>query len=369
VEAFVNAQPGVLKSVRDDINEISTGAAEIVNRVALEFSVDPRVLLALLEYRSGLLSRRDVPESMQTDPIGAPPYNSGIRREGLYLQLAWAADNLNAGFYSHRQSRLRILGLPDGTRIRPSPSINAGTAALHVLFARTLSSADWQRAVAPNGWISTYARLFGSPDLSSPVDRSLDNLPQPPLSLPFAADETWFFTGGPHGGWGSGSAWAALDFGPPDDLDLVTSSCYISDYFARAAADGVIARTDEGTVVLDLDGDGDESTGWTLLYLHLASRDRVEEGKVVQAGDALGRPSCEGGFSNGTHLHLARRFNGEWVPASCESCDAFPRAPFDMDGWVAFGAFGQEYQGFLRRGSEEIIAEQLRNVANNEISA
>jgi hypothetical protein len=27
----------------------------------------------------------------------------------------------------------------------------------------------------------------------------------------------WSFTGGPHGGWDSGSAWSALDFAPPGE--------------------------------------------------------------------------------------------------------------------------------------------------------
>ena len=35
----------------------------------------------------------------------------------------------------------------------------------------------------------------------------------------------------------------------------------------------------------------------------------------VQAGDPLGHPSCEGGNVTGTHVHLARKFNGEWIGA------------------------------------------------------
>jgi hypothetical protein len=31
--------------------------------------------------------------------------------------------------------------------------------------------------------------------------------------------------------------------------------------------------------------------------------------------DRVGHPSCEGGSSSGIHIHIARKFNGEWVLA------------------------------------------------------
>jgi len=131
----------------------------------------------------------------------------------------------------------------------------------------------------------------------------------------------------------------------------------------------VIARTDEGTVILDLDGDGDESTGWTILYLHMAAQDRIAEGVAVSTGDRIGRPSCEGGFSNGTHMHIARRYNGEWIPAYCENCPpGQPRPPFVLDGWTVVGLVGQEYQGYMMKGNDRRIAEQGRLITENRVS-
>ena len=90
----------------------------------------------------------------------------------------------------------------------------------------------------------------------------------------------------------------------------------------------MIARTAEGTVILDLDGDGDESTGWTILYLHMASAgSRSEPGRSCKRAIDIGHPSCEGGFSNGTHMHIARRYNGEWIPVHRASLRARHRAP------------------------------------------
>jgi hypothetical protein len=80
-------------------------------------------------------------------------------------------------------------------------------------------------------------------------------------------------------------------------------------------APGLIVRSGNGIVVIDLDGDGYEQTGWAVLYLHIATKDRIALGSWVETGDMIGHPSCEGGVTTGTHVHIARRYNGEWIPA------------------------------------------------------
>jgi LasA protease len=82
--------------------------------------------------------------------------------------------------------------------------------------------------------------------------------------------------------------------------------------------------------------------------MHIESRDRVQPGTYVFAGDRIGHPSCEGGVSNGTHVHLARRYNGEWIAADGP-------LPFNLDGWISSGT-GTEYDGFLTRGSSQVEA-------------
>ena len=140
---------------------------------------------------------------------------------------------------------------------------------------------------------------------------------------------TWAFTGGPHGGWDDGSAWAALDFAPVTEL----TGCFSSDNWVTAVTDGIIVRTGDGRVVQDIDGDGLEQTGWVVLYMHVEARERIEPGTRVRAGQRIGHPSCEGGLSNATHLHLARKYNGEWIAADGP-------IPFNLDGWDPPGKFG-----------------------------
>jgi hypothetical protein len=109
-----------------------------------------------------------------------------------------------------------------------------------------------------------------------------------------------------------------------------------------------VARSETATVVLDLDGDGDERTGWVVFYFHVATEGRAPAGRVVQAGDALGHPSCEGGRTTGTHIHIARKYNGEWIPADGVLA-------FTLEGWVAHNG-AEAYQGTLSRGSQIVIA-------------
>ena len=80
---------------------------------------------------------------------------------------------------------------------------------------------------------------------------------------------------------------------------------------------------------------------------------RVAGGIYLKAGDRIGHPSCEGGVSNGTHVHLARRYNGEWIPA--DQVNSGNALPFIMDGWVSSGN-GLEYDGYLERDGESIEA-------------
>jgi LasA protease len=117
-----------------------------------------------------------------------------------------------------------------------------------------------------------------------------------------------------------------------------------------------VVRTDLGIVVQDLDGDGHEGTGWDILYLHVESRDRVAQGADLAAGDRIGHPSCEGGVSNGTHLHMARKYNGVWISADGS-------LPFAMDDWVSAGT-GVEYDGTMTRNGVVLEACSCRDESN-----
>ncbi len=333
LEGFIKSQNGYLADHSEKVGKETMSGIEIVDRVSREFSVNPRLLLALLEYRSGWVTSRQIGAEKVDYPMG---YVHQYYK-GLYMQLAWTANMLNRGYYLYKINALSHTPFSNSGLAPLSNVINPGTAAVQYMLGLNSGPNAWQKAVSEQGVYQTYTQFFGIPfDLA--IEPLLPpDLAQPELILPFEDDVVWSFTSGPHAGWGSGSAWAALDFAPPGDQ----FGCFLSDEWVTASADGVITRSENGIVVIDMDGDGLEQTGWTILYLHIESRDRIAAGTRVKAGDRLGHASCEGGVADGTHVHIARRYNGEWISADTNM-------PFVLSGWVSAGC-GDEYCGTMSR--------------------
>lgn len=348
ISAFINQQDGYLEKYEEVIDRENFTGSEIVKRVSQETSTNPRLLLAVLEYQSGWVTLSNPAENRRDYPIGF----LDATKKGLYRQLFWAANNLNRGYYLWRVNAINNWVLTDGKTIPVSPVINAGTAGAQHLMSLLYDQSGWNKAVSSKGLFTTYTKFFGYPfDLA--VDPVLPTkLSQPKLQLPFITGEIWSFTGGPHSGWGDGTGWAALDFAPPGE----PTGCAPSAAWVVAMADGVIVRSERGLVIQDLDNDGKEQTGWSILYAHIATKDRVNTGKMVRAGEHIGHPSCEGGLSDGTHVHIARRYNGEWIAADGS-------LPFNLDGWISEGA-GVEYDGFLKRKGEVVEAWNARRSEN-----
>lgn len=345
---FVAGRGGYLSRYSEQVDGSLLSGARIVQTVAQRFSVNPRLLLSLLEHQSGWVTRSDVEAHTLTYPLGFVT----LGYEGLYPQLAWAADQVNRGYYRWRADWNGPYVLRDGAAVPPGAGLNAGSVGVQHVLGLLYPEAAWREAVAEAGWAQTHARLFGNPFDLAIEPLVPPGLSQPELQLPIERGAVWSFTGGPHGAFGSGSPWAALDFGPPGDA----LGCVVSEAWVTTVVDGLVLRTGDGEVLLDLDGDGYEGTGWVVYYLHIEGRDRVPAGTWLRAGDRIGHPSCEGGVSTGTHLHIARRYNGEWIAADSA-------VPFVMDGWVP-AASRFEYDGTLRRGGVVLEACACRSDRN-----
>ncbi len=348
IAAFIDRTNGYLKTYTEKVDGVTLTGAQVIQRVAEQFSVNPRLLLALLEYRSGWLSNKTPNADQQAYPLGYR--NAGY--QGLYLQLGRTANRLNDGYYGWKGRGARTVRFQDYTRARIASGLNAGTAGLQTMLAADRTYDQWLKETAPDGFMKTYRQWFGEPMQYAKAILPAD-LQQPLFTLPWTAGETWYFSGGPHGGWASGSGWAAIDF-VPDQVDV---GCQPSVRWATAIADGTVIRSQNGEVVIDLDNDGIEQTGWTLLYMHIAPEERVAAGTRVKTGDHIGHPSCEGGAANATHLHLARRYNGEWIPAG-------GTIPFVLDGWQVSGE-ATEYDGRLVKGDQIKVACECREEKNS----
>jgi murein DD-endopeptidase MepM/ murein hydrolase activator NlpD len=352
---FVARQGGYLAGYEENVGGRVLSGAEIVDLVAHHYSVGPRLLLVILEKESGWVTNPNPSAGALAAPLG----NRGGGWGSLHVQLAGAADRLNEGYYDWRGRGMEIIAWPDGFTTHYAPTLNAATAGLQYFYSLNSSHNDWETLVGQGAgsFLETYRRLFGDPAQYAIEPLIPANTSNPALALPWSSGELWYLTGGPHGGWNEGSAWSAIDF-VPDEGYL---GCRVASSWATAAAAGRVIYSQDGEVMIDLDGDGHEETGWVLFYLHLSSQDRVPVGVQVQQGDPIGHPSCEGGFSESTHLHLARRYNGEWIAAEGP-------LPLILSGWQ-FHSSGQSYDGTATRGDQVRTACECRDSAYNGLVA
>jgi murein DD-endopeptidase MepM/ murein hydrolase activator NlpD len=364
IKAYVTSQNGYLSTFRDYLG--SSGWIEghaAINRLAIENSVNPRLLLGLLEFESRWVRGQPIDILRTEFPMG---FND-FRYKGMSVQMTWAINTMSIAYYGWRAGSITHIDFPDGTRLRLDPRLNAGTVAVHYLFSRLYSQSQWSQIINPNsGFSAMYQEMFGDPwaraELIGPLFPSAVN--QPPLVLPFEPGVKWSFTGGPHNGWGqinpniygqSHSVFSAIDFAPAADK----TGCIPTTTWVVASAPGLVVRSNNGVVMVDLDGDGYEQTGWNLLYLHIAANDRVPLGTWLETNDRIGHASCEGGVSTGTHLHFARKFNGEWVTADGP-------IPFVLSGWRVI-AGTEPYKGQLVREDRIVTADLLSQNWSNII--
>ena len=345
ISTYVNEAGGYLSSYREYLLTTGwTSGAREIERVAYENSVNPRLLLAILDYESSWVRGRPENDFRINYPLG----HEGFKYKGMFMQMVWAINQLTTGYYDWRAGKLVELTFLDGYKLRIDPTLNPGTVGLMYYFSRNHTYNEWLRIMdQSSGFLPFYQAMFGDPwsraDASGPIFPPA--ISQPEMSFPFEIHASWAFTSGPHGAWEHDGPLAALDFAPAS----AKTGCLSSNQWIVAAAPGLVVRSGNGVVVVDMDGDGSEQTGWNLLYLHVAANARVAKGEWVEQDDHIGHPSCEGGTSTGTHLHFARKYNGEWVIADGP-------LSFVLSGWTVY-AGDKPYEGKLVKGDRVITAD------------
>ncbi len=145
LHGFVAQQGGRLAQVSmTGLDGAQWSGADAVERVAMRYSVGPRVLLALMEAGSGWVSD-PAPQGLAADyPLG---HTNGA--PGLLPQLEWAADVLNHGFYGWQDRGETAIRFEDGTLARGAPGLNPGTAAVQRALAATEAVSAAQSAFGP----------------------------------------------------------------------------------------------------------------------------------------------------------------------------------------------------------------------------
>ena len=343
VEAYINQLGGYLSRYNEWLGSTEwTSGPEIVQRIATENSINPRLLLALIEYQSGWVYGQPSNPKQEDYPLG----KVDLSLKGLYSQLAWTVNQLSIGYYGWREGWVTDIQFSDGVSARLAPDLNSGTVALQYYIAQINDTPGWLGALdSSTGIPALYDKMFGDPWIRAMDIEPLypPNLSQPAMILPFLINQLWSYTGGPHGAWERDGARAAIDFAPGS----TESGCVKSNAWVVAIAPGLIVRASNGAIVEDLDGDGNEQTGWNILYLHVNGL-AIKVGDWVETSDYLGHPSCEGGIATGTHVHIARKYNGEWISADGP-------LPFVLSGWTVH-AGSKPYEGTMTKENDTITS-------------
>ncbi|MGE5222626.1 MAG: hypothetical protein ACM3PY_09320, partial [Omnitrophica WOR_2 bacterium] len=184
IRKFVKDAGGYLSTYQDYLMTTgTTTGADIVSRVAIENSINPRLLLALLEYQSHWVSGQPGNLAEQDYPLGY----INLSYKGLFKQLVWAVNHLSVGYYGWREGLVTEIKFPEGVTARLAPDLNAGTVALQYYFSKIYDTNRWVQALdVNNGFPAVFARMFGNPWLRAMTVEPLypPGLVQPPMILP-----------------------------------------------------------------------------------------------------------------------------------------------------------------------------------------
>ncbi len=310
VQAFLEQQGSVLARATVPVAQDDDTFAHALSGHCIRYSLNPKVLLALLEVQTGLVRRHEATAEELQWAMGYPdPLWQGLDR-----QLQWATAILADGFRQAEEGDAPVL--TDGT-LAPIPGdANAATRAILRLLAHTSDGGRFAqlRSSGEGSFVETYRELFGedprlplleatapadepflwpplggAAPISSYFDHEYPIFRQNGTLLSYSGERTYRSYDG-HDGWDY-----AVDGGTP----------------VLAAADGrvvfagrldTLCPTPAGLVVLD------HGQGYRTLYWHLQDVSAVE-GTAVSQGSRIGTVGSTG-CSTGPHLHLGVQYLG-----------------------------------------------------------
>jgi murein DD-endopeptidase MepM/ murein hydrolase activator NlpD len=309
IQAYLDTQPGRLKGAVFRVGDRTHTFAEALAGQAAYYSINPKVVLALLELQSGIVTDPD-PTADQLGWAAGYQGESGNRR-GLQAQVRWVVKQI---LYARRDYPARApLVYADDSELPPPDDMTLAEYAL----ARVLAPTAYPGQVLPllQRWSDTYTRLFDDPRLP-PLDWPAPAAPFLVRPTEKVVPVTSFFD---HGGpfltrnpaagittyWGRTETDRAFAYNGHDGWD-----------YAAAPPDRAIAAA-AGTVVFAGNADDgcntraviiDHGNGYRTLYWHLHRVD-VEIGQVVAAAERIGMIGNTG-CSTGPHLHFGVQFLG-----------------------------------------------------------
>jgi murein DD-endopeptidase MepM/ murein hydrolase activator NlpD len=312
IQAFLDAQAGPLKNMAFVVGgRRHTFAEDLVGQTSY-YSVNPRVILALLELRAGLLSTANPTADQVGWAMGYQGENGN--RRGLQAQMRWAVKQILLA--KHDYPQYAPLTYADNSSAPPPAGMSLSEYAIARALAPTISP-DRLPALL-HGFLDTYTRLFGDPRIP-PTDWPAPSAPFLSWPMKKSAPVTSFFD---HGGpfltrnaragvvtyWGRTETDIAFAYNGHDGWDYAAAPPDL----ALAAADGDVVfagNADDNcatrAVIID------HRNGYRTLYWHLDRVD-VEIGQQVARGQPVGMIGSSG-CATGPHLHFGVQFLGRNV--------------------------------------------------------
>uniref|UniRef100_UPI002ADE29F7 hypothetical protein n=1 Tax=Bellilinea sp. TaxID=2838785 RepID=UPI002ADE29F7 len=151
---------GYLSTYREYLADGWKSSDEVIYKVAVENSINPRLLLALVEYQARWVYGQPANLAEVDYPLGV----INFERKGLYKQLTWAVQQLSIGYYGWRNGILTEVQFSDGSRVRLAPGLNAGSAALQYLFSRLYPQILWNGVLGgEDSFVKLYEKMYGNP--------------------------------------------------------------------------------------------------------------------------------------------------------------------------------------------------------------
>jgi len=134
VQGFLDAQPGVLKSFREN----KYTAAELIQAASIYYNISPRILLALLETTNGLLSTPSPSDQALRQPFGA------LGPNGFANQLDWVCRELRAGLGPY--DRPPVVRFTDGTTLTITLQQVPEGVAIQIFLSKGRDQPTWRAA-------------------------------------------------------------------------------------------------------------------------------------------------------------------------------------------------------------------------------
>lgn len=274
------------------------GHSEAISHWAGYSSISPKVLIALMEQQSGVITRNRMRDNAMTRPFGKLSLRSGFDQ-----QVEDVAEQLRVIVYSQRDAEL-------------ASKAQGKTAVVHnplrTLYQNAGETPSSAALLGHAQFAATYGALFnetwGDETKPSIVARDVVALAGPAsgfLRLPYPVQASWH-VGGAHTNTGSGNY-------PMSSLDMSLGGGWGSNQNGvrvSSSASGTFKRHSSCFAEIVHSG------GWSTTYYHMMNL-QYATNAVVGQSIFIGNPAntqaqalCNGGSSTGPHQHWSLKYNG-----------------------------------------------------------